>query len=85
MSQRADAALAELNAAWQAEFGRPVGQTSVWNMLHKHGLRRKKSNHATERDTQRVRAVWARRVERVCTRPDVARFHFLDETGLRLD
>ncbi len=21
----------------------------------------------------------------VCTRPDVARFHFLDETGLRLD
>lgn len=24
-------------------------------------------------------------VETVCTRPDVARFHFLDETGLRLD
>lgn len=24
-------------------------------------------------------------VEHVCTRPDVARFHFLDETGLRLD
>lgn len=24
-------------------------------------------------------------VEQVCTRPDVARFHFLDETGLRLD
>jgi transposase len=24
-------------------------------------------------------------VEEVCTRPDVARFHFLDETGLRLD
>jgi transposase len=24
-------------------------------------------------------------VEAVCTRPDVARFHFLDETGLRLD
>ena len=23
-------------------------------------------------------------VEQVCTRPDVARFHFLDETGLRL-
>ena len=24
-------------------------------------------------------------VEQVCTRPDVAHFHFLDETGLRLD
>ncbi|TGE11295.1 IS630 family transposase [Hymenobacter elongatus] len=24
-------------------------------------------------------------METVCTRPDVARFHFLDETGLRLD
>ena len=45
----------------------------------------KKSNHATERDTERVRAARAEHVETVCTRPDVARFHFLDETGLRLD
>lgn len=45
----------------------------------------KKSNHATERDTERVRVARASHVETVCTRPDVARFHFLDETGLRLD
>ncbi|WP_175471080.1 hypothetical protein [Hymenobacter psychrophilus] len=85
MSQRADAALAELNAAWQAEFDRPVGQTSIWDVLNAHKSRRKKSNHATERATERVRAARAEHVETVCTRPDVARFHFLDETGLRLD
>ena len=34
---------------------------------------------------ERVRAARASHVETVCTRPDVARFHFLDETGLRLD
>ena len=32
-----------------------------------------------------MRAARADHVETVCTRPDVARFHFLDETGLRLD
>lgn len=45
----------------------------------------KKSRHATERDTERVLAARRQHVEQVCTRPDVARFHFLDETGLRLD
>ena len=40
--QHADATLAELNAAWQTEFGRPVGQTSIWNVLDEHNLRRKK-------------------------------------------
>ncbi|RZK12496.1 MAG: IS630 family transposase [Hymenobacter sp.] len=44
----------------------------------------KKSPHATERDSERVRAARHQHVEQVCTRPDVARFHFLDETGLRL-
>ena len=42
VGQHADATLAELNTAWQAEFGRPVGQTSIWNVLNEHGLRRKK-------------------------------------------
>ena len=37
-----DATLAELNAAWQTEFGRPVGQTSIWKVLNEHKLRRKK-------------------------------------------
>jgi transposase len=32
-----------------------------------------------------VHAARQQHVEQVCTRPDVARFHFLDETGLRLD
>ncbi|WP_246558598.1 IS630 family transposase [Hymenobacter piscis] len=45
----------------------------------------KKSLHATERDTPRVRTARAAHVATVCTRPDVARFHFLDETALRLD
>ncbi|MBT9395061.1 hypothetical protein KLP40_17980 [Hymenobacter sp. NST-14] len=42
VGQHADATLAELNAAWQAAFSRPVGQTSIWNVLDEHGLRRKK-------------------------------------------
>lgn len=42
VGEHADATLAELNAAWQAEFGRPVGQTSIWTVLDEHGLRRKK-------------------------------------------
>lgn len=45
----------------------------------------KKSRHASERDTARVVAARRAHVEQVCCRPDVARFHFLDETGLRLD
>ena len=32
-----------------------------------------------------MQAARRQHVEQVCTRPDVARFHFLDETGLRLD
>lgn len=85
MGQHADATLAELGHAWQTHVGRPVGQTSIWTVLDEHGLRRKKSNHATERDSERVVAARAQHVETVCTRPDVARFYFLDETGLRLD
>jgi len=45
----------------------------------------KKSLHAAERDTERVLEARRQYVEQVCPRPDVARFHFLDETGLRLD
>ncbi|TGE11287.1 IS630 family transposase [Hymenobacter elongatus] len=44
----------------------------------------KKSLHASERDTERVVAARRQHVEQVCSRADVARFHFLDETGLRL-
>ena len=42
VGQHADATLAELNAAWRTEFGRPVGQTCLWNVLAEHNLRRKK-------------------------------------------
>ena len=42
VGQHADATLAELNAAWQTEFGRLVGQTCIWNVLNEHKLRRKK-------------------------------------------
>ena len=49
------------------------------------GCGAKKSLHATERDTPRVAAARVAHRETVCSRPDVARFHFLDETALRLD
>lgn len=42
VGQHADVTLAELGAAWQASGGRPVGQTCLWQVLHEHGLRRKK-------------------------------------------
>lgn len=40
--QHPDATLAELNQAWQASGGRPVGQTCLWQVLDEHNLRRKK-------------------------------------------
>ncbi len=42
MGQHPDATLAELNQAWQAQGGRPVGQTCMWQVLDAHQLRRKK-------------------------------------------
>jgi hypothetical protein len=45
----------------------------------------KKSLHATERDTSRVHALRSAHVAAIAQRTDVGRFHFLDETGLRLD
>ncbi|GAA4013123.1 hypothetical protein GCM10022408_27570 [Hymenobacter fastidiosus] len=40
--QQADVTLAELNQAWQAQGGRPIGQTCLWRVLDEHDLRRKK-------------------------------------------
>jgi transposase len=45
----------------------------------------KKSLHASERDTPRVVAQRQDFVETVAQQYDTRRFHFLDETGLRLD
>ena len=45
----------------------------------------KKSLHASERDTPRVVAPRQDFVETVAQPYDTRRFHFLDETGLRLD
>lgn len=42
VQQHPDATLAELNHAWQASGGRVVGQTSIWQVLDEHNLRRKK-------------------------------------------
>jgi len=42
VGQHPDATLAELNQAWQAQGGRPVGQTCLWQVLDAHDLRRKK-------------------------------------------
>ena len=42
VGQQPDATLAELNRAWQAQGGRPVGQTCLWQVLDEHDLRRKK-------------------------------------------
>lgn len=44
VQQQPDATLAEVNAAWQAQGGRPVGQTCLWQVLDEHGLRRKKKS-----------------------------------------
>jgi len=42
VGQHPDATLTELNLAWQAQGGRPVGQTCLWQVLDEHDLRRKK-------------------------------------------
>ena len=42
VQQHADATLAEVNQAWQAQGGRPVCQTCIWQVLDEHKLRRKK-------------------------------------------
>lgn len=42
VGQHLDATLAELSQAWQAQGGRAVGQTCLWQVLHEHRLRRKK-------------------------------------------
>jgi transposase len=49
------------------------------------GCGAKKSLHATERDSERVSTLRQQHVEAIAVRPDMERFHFLDETGLRLD
>lgn len=42
VQQQPDATLAEVRAAWQAQGGRAVCQTCVWQVLAAHDLRRKK-------------------------------------------
>ena len=42
VGEHPDATLTELNQAWQAQGGRPVGQTCLWQVLKEHDLRRKK-------------------------------------------
>jgi transposase len=49
------------------------------------GCGAKKSLHATERNSERVRTLRQQHVEAIADRTDMSRFHFLDETGLRLD
>ncbi len=85
VGEHPDSTLAELSQAWQAQGGRPVGQTCLWQVLQEHDLRRKKSLHASERDTPRVVALRQDFMETVAQHYDTRRFHLLDETGLRLD
>lgn len=42
VEQHPDATLAAPNQAWQAQAGRSVGQTCLWQVLKEHDLRRKK-------------------------------------------
>ena len=42
VGQHPDVTLAELGQAWQAQGGRPVGQTCLWQVLNEQKLRRKK-------------------------------------------
>ena len=60
-------------------------QTCLWQVLKAHDLRRKKNLHASERNTFHVAAQRQDFVEVVAQHYDMRRFHFLDETGLRLD
>lgn len=85
VAQTPDQTLAELRTAWVAAGGRPVCLPVHWRVLDEHGLRRKKSLPATERDSERVRTLRQQQVEALAARADVGRFHLLDETGLRLD
>ncbi|MCR5889037.1 transposase [Hymenobacter sp. J193] len=54
VGRQSDATLAELRDALAADTGQRVSVGVIWRVLDEHGLRRKKSLHATERDTQRV-------------------------------
>lgn len=85
MAQTPDQTLAELRTTWVVAGGRPVYLPMLWRLLDEYGLRRKKSLHATKRSSERVRALLQQHVEAIAARTDVSRFHFLDETGLRLD
>ncbi|HEX8428702.1 hypothetical protein [Hymenobacter sp.] len=85
VQEHPDGTLAELGHAWQHYSGRVVGQTCLWQVLAEHGLRRKKSLHASERDTPRVAQTREKYRQTEQVRPATARFHFLDETGLRLE
>ena len=62
-----------------------MGQPGLWQVLDEQDLRRKKSRHASERDTPRVVAQRQEFIETVAQTYDTRRFHLLDETGLRLD
>jgi hypothetical protein len=42
VEEHADATLAELGQAWQAQSGQLVDQICLWQVLQKHYLRRKK-------------------------------------------
>jgi hypothetical protein len=77
--------LAELQRLLQVERGQTVSWGSVWRVLDEQGWRREKSLHAPEHDMLRVHALHSKHVEAIATRADVVCFHFLDETGMRLD
>lgn len=65
VEQTPDQTLVELRTTWVAAGGRPVCFPVLWPVLDEHGLRRKKSLHATERDSERVRTLHQQYVEAI--------------------
>ena len=83
MAAQPDATLAELQTLLQVEPRQGVSRGYVWRVPHEQGWRRKKACTPLSAPPW-VHALRGAHVKAITQRPDVARFHFLDETGLHL-
>ncbi len=78
-----DATLDELRQQLAAVGGPVLCRTACWNAVQALGWDRKKSLHAAERDTDRVKGLRAAFLE-VLAQEDVTQFKFVDETSTNL-
>lgn len=78
-----DATLAEVSAVLLAAGGPKLGRTAVWRATKRLGWKRKKSIHASERDSERVVTLRQLVVEAIQAE-NFTRFVFVDETSTNL-